>query len=214
MSDPAQVPTSTYRLQLRADFGFADAAAQVDYLRDLGVSHVYLSPILAAAPGSDHGYDVVDHTSLSSDAGGRAAFDALVATLHEHRLGAVADVVPNHMSLPAPAYLNEPLWDLLRDGRDSRYAGWFDVDWEAGQDTILMPVLGEPLESVLASGAARAGPQRGPRQRRACPALLRARVPGATGHRGYAVGRARGAPVVPPRPLEGRRPQPQLPPVL
>ncbi len=152
MSDPAQVPTSTYRLQLRADFGFADAAAQVDYLRDLGVSHVYLSPILAAAPGSDHGYDVVDHTSLSSDAGGRSAFDALVATLHEHQLGAVADVVPNHMSLPAPAYLNEPLWDLLRDGRDSRYAGWFDVDWEAGQDTILMPVLGEPVESVLASG--------------------------------------------------------------
>jgi len=152
VTDPSQVPTSTYRLQLRAEFGFAEAAAQADYLRDLGVSHIYLSPILAAAPGSAHGYDVVDHTSLSADAGGRPAFDALVARLHEHGLGAVADVVPNHMSLPAPAYLNEPLWELLRDGRDSRYAEWFDIDWEAGQDTILMPVLGEPLESVLASG--------------------------------------------------------------
>ncbi|MGB8385396.1 MAG: malto-oligosyltrehalose synthase [Dermatophilaceae bacterium] len=152
MSDSASVPTSTYRLQLRAEFGFADAAGQVDYLRDLGVSHVYLSPILAAAPGSAHGYDVVDHSALSPDAGGRAAFDALVARLCEHGLGAVADVVPNHMSLPAPAYLNEPVWELLRDGRDSRFASWFDIDWEAGEDTILMPVLGEPLENVLAAG--------------------------------------------------------------
>ncbi len=152
MTPAASVPTSTYRLQLRREFGFADAAEQVDYLHDLGASHVYLSPILAAAPGSAHGYDIVDHARLSDDAGGRAAFDGLVARLHAHGMGAVADVVPNHMALPTPAYLSGPVWDLLRRGRDSPYEPWFDVDWEAGEDTIVLPVLGEPLPDVLAAG--------------------------------------------------------------
>ncbi len=146
------VPGSTYRLQLRAEFGFADAAAQLDYLAALGVTHLYLSPVLQAAPGSAHGYDVVDHGRISQEAGGRAALDELVAAARSRGLGVVADIVPNHMSIPTPAHLNEPLWELLRDGRDSRYAAWFDVDWEAGQDTILMPILGESLEDVLESG--------------------------------------------------------------
>lgn len=148
----ARVLTATYRLQLHAGFGFADAAQQVDYLADLGVSHLYLSPILAAAPGSRHGYDVVDHDALSAPAGGEAAWHQLVAAAHARGLGIVVDIVPNHMAVPTPAYLNAPLWQLLREGRDSRYAAWFDVDWQAGGDTILMPVLGETLEDAVAGG--------------------------------------------------------------
>lgn len=150
-----QAMTGTYRLQIRSEFGFADAAAQGDYLRDLGISHVYLSPILAAAPGSPHGYDVVDHTRLSPEAGGQEGFDLMVEALHRSGIRVIADVVPNHMCLPTPAHLNAPLWDLLRSGTDSRYAAWFDVDWEAGEGTILMPVLGESLDEALAEGLVR-----------------------------------------------------------
>ncbi|HRW18592.1 MAG TPA: malto-oligosyltrehalose synthase [Dermatophilaceae bacterium] len=153
----APAPVSTYRLQIREEFGFADAAAQLDYLADLGVTHLYLSPILQAAPGSAHGYDVVDHTRISEQAGGRSGFEALARAAHDRGLRIVVDVVPNHMSIPIPAHLNEPLWELLRDGRDSRYAAWFDVDWEAGADRILMPVLGESLEDVVAAGQLEVG---------------------------------------------------------
>lgn len=159
-----QAMTGTYRLQIRAEFGFAEAAAQADYLRDLGVSHVYLSPILQAAPGSPHGYDVVDHTRVSDEAGGRQGFDALIAALRRHGIGAIADVVPNHMCLPTPEHLNAPLWELLREGKDSRYAAWFDVDWEAGEDTILMPVLGESLPEAIAAGTLRLDSAGGPRR--------------------------------------------------
>ncbi|PID96943.1 MAG: malto-oligosyltrehalose synthase [Actinomycetales bacterium] len=147
--------TSTYRLQINADFGFAEAAATLDYLANLGVSHLYLSPILQAAPGSTHGYDVVDHDRISDEAGGIDGLRALVEAAHERGMGLVVDVVPNHMSVPTPAHLNGPLWELLRDGRDSQFATWFDVDWQAGDDTILMPLLGEPVEDVLAAGQLR-----------------------------------------------------------
>ncbi len=100
------VPQATYRLQLRAEFGFDDAATVVPYLHGLGISHAYLSPILQAAPGSTHGYDVVDHSRLSEPAGGRPAFDRLAARLVDHRMGAVSDVVPNHVAVPTPARLN------------------------------------------------------------------------------------------------------------
>ncbi len=141
-------PRSTYRLQLNAGFGFDDAADVVGYLDRLGISHAYLSPILQAAPGSTHGYDVVDHGTLSEPAGGRAGFDRLSARLREHRLGAVADVVPNHMAVPTPARLNTALWDVLQHGPGSAYAGWFDVEW-AGQP-LLVPVLGRRIGQVLA----------------------------------------------------------------
>ena len=153
--------TATYRLQLHADFGFADAVGQLDYLADLGVSHLYLSPILQAAPGSTHGYDVVDHHAISGPLGGPAGLRELVTAAHERGLGLVVDVVPNHMSVPTPAHLNEPLWELLREGRDSRYAAWFDVDWQAGGNTILMPLLGAPLEDVLADGQLTVAPDGG-----------------------------------------------------
>jgi len=146
------VATATYRLQIRPGFGFAETAEQADYLAALGVSHAYLSPILQPVPGSTHGYDVVDHTRLSDEAGGREAFDAMVPVLHAAGIRAVADVVPNHMAVPTPAHLNAPLWSVLREGPQSPFAHWFDIDWAAGEDTLLMPVLGDPIEDVLAAG--------------------------------------------------------------
>ncbi|ADB29857.1 malto-oligosyltrehalose synthase [Kribbella flavida DSM 17836] len=144
------VPISTYRLQVHAEFGFDAAADVVEYLHDLGVSHAYLSPILQAAPGSTHGYDVVDHSRVSEPAGGRAAFDRLAAKLADHRMGAIADVVPNHVAVPTPARLNKALWSVLRDGPGSPYADWFDVDWGAGNQPLLMAVLGQRIGNVLA----------------------------------------------------------------
>lgn len=150
--NPRPVPTATYRLQVNADFGFAQVGEQADYLERLGVSHAYLSPILQPVAGSTHGYDVVDHGSLNEQAGGRAAFDAMVATLHGEDLRVVVDVVPNHMAVPTPEHLNAPLWSVLREGPGSAYASWFDIDWAAGQDRVLMPVLGSSLEDALAEG--------------------------------------------------------------
>ena len=140
------VPTSTYRLQVHGGFGFDAAAEQAAYLASLGVSHLYLSPILQPAPGSTHGYDVVSHDALNADAGGREAFDRLVAAAHQQGLGIIVDVVPNHMTVPETTHLNAPLWALLREGRASAAAAWFDVDWDADQDRVLMPVLGSALD--------------------------------------------------------------------
>lgn len=146
----SSAPTSTYRLQLHAEFTFADAQAQVPYLADLGVSHLYLSPILQAVPGSQHGYDVVDHSQVNDELGGEAGFRDLVAAAREHHLGMVVDLVPNHMALVAPESLNRQVWDVLRDGRDAATAEWFDIDWKAGGGRIGLPVLGEPLADVIA----------------------------------------------------------------
>jgi (1->4)-alpha-D-glucan 1-alpha-D-glucosylmutase len=118
-------PTSTYRLQFRSEFGFRDAAAIVPYLADLGVSHVYCSPVLQAAPGSTHGYDVVDHSRLSADLGGEAGWQELVAACRARGLGIVIDIVPNHMAVPNPQYD-----DVVKHGRASAFAHWFDIDWE------------------------------------------------------------------------------------
>ena len=156
------VPTSTYRLQIRAEFGFSDAAAVVDYLAALGVGHAYLSPVLQPAPGSAHGYDVVDHSRLSEEAGGEPAFRTLVERLHEAGLGAVADVVPNHMAVPTPARLNAQLWSVLRDGPQSPYASWFDVDWSVADRAILMPVLGLRIGQVLVASELTLDPAGGP----------------------------------------------------
>jgi (1->4)-alpha-D-glucan 1-alpha-D-glucosylmutase len=139
-------------LQLGPDLSLDDAATLVPYLASLGVSHVYLSPILRAAPGSTHGYDVVDHDLVAPELGGRAALDRLSAAAHAAGLGLVLDVVPNHMAVPTPAYHNRALWSVLAEGADSRYAHWFDVDWSAGQGALLMPVLGRRIGAVLASG--------------------------------------------------------------
>ena len=150
------VPTGTYRLQLRAEFGFAAAAAVVPYLADLGVSHLYLSPVLQAAPGSAHGYDVVDHARVSDELGGEDGLRALAATAAEHGLGIVVDVVPNHMAIPTPASLNAALWSVLRHGPASPYARWFDVDWSRQQQrSLLVPVLADRIGRVLEAGEIR-----------------------------------------------------------
>ncbi|HYO37882.1 MAG TPA: malto-oligosyltrehalose synthase [Geodermatophilus sp.] len=146
------VPTGTYRLQVTADFPLDDAAAVAGYLADLGVSHGYSSPLLRAANGSTHGYDTVDHAHVDESRGGRAGFDRFVAALHEHDLGLVLDLVPNHMGIADPA--EAPWWwDVLRHGRDSAHASAFDVDWDFGGGRIRIPVLGsaddvEALEVV------------------------------------------------------------------
>ncbi|CAN7380328.1 malto-oligosyltrehalose synthase [Knoellia sp. LjRoot47] len=146
------VPTSTYRLQVHGGFGFDAAAAQTAYIASLGVSHLYLSPVLQPAPGSTHGYDVVDHGRLNEEAGGREAFDRLVLAAHAAGLGIVVDVVPNHMTVPDVTWRNAALWSLLREGRESAAARWFDIDWDVEDDRVLMPVLGSSLDEVLAAG--------------------------------------------------------------
>ncbi|WP_432564751.1 malto-oligosyltrehalose synthase [Kineococcus sp. SYSU DK003] len=146
------VPASTYRFQIQPAFTFDDAAARAQYLAALGVSHAYLSPVLAPAKGSQHGYDVVDHSHLNPEAGGREAFDRLTARLRDNGLGAVADVVPNHMAVPTPASDNAQLWSVLREGPESPYASWFDVDWSVQDRAILMAVLGQRIGQVLAAG--------------------------------------------------------------
>ncbi|SDO54181.1 alpha-amylase family glycosyl hydrolase [Actinacidiphila guanduensis] len=142
-------PSATYRIQLQPAFTFADAAAWVPYLAALGVSHLHLSPVLEAVPGSTHGYDVVDHTRVRAELGGEEGLRELSARAREHGLGLVLDVVPNHMAVPAPEHLNGPLWAVLRDGPGSPWARWFDIDWAALGGKVLLPVLGEPLPDVL-----------------------------------------------------------------
>jgi len=141
------IPRATLRLQFHRGFTFADAEALVPYFARLGVSHLYASPIAVARPGSMHGYDVIDPTTVNPELGGEAALRALAATLAAAGLGLIADIVPNHMAAdPANAW-----WaDVLRHGRASRYARFFDIDWEA-DPKVLLPILGKPLEETLAA---------------------------------------------------------------
>ncbi|WP_189932604.1 malto-oligosyltrehalose synthase [Streptomyces sulfonofaciens] len=143
----ARVPTATYRLQLQPAFPFAAAEAAVPYLASLGVSHLHLSPVLEAVPGSVHGYDVVDHARVREELGGEEGLRALAGTARRHGLGLVADIVPNHMAA-VPRY-NRALWEVLAQGPDSPYARWFDIDWEAHGGRLLLPVLARPLRHEL-----------------------------------------------------------------
>jgi (1->4)-alpha-D-glucan 1-alpha-D-glucosylmutase len=144
-------PRATYRLQLHAGFTFADAAAAVPYLAELGVSHLYLSPVLQAAPGSTHGYDIVDPDRVSAELGGESGFASLVATAREAGLGILLDIVPNHMSITGTG--NRWWVDVLENGPASYYAHFFDVDWTTGgDDRVLLPVLGERYGRALTSG--------------------------------------------------------------
>ncbi|MFJ2114908.1 malto-oligosyltrehalose synthase [Streptomyces sp. NPDC087850] len=142
-------PTATYRLQLQPDFPFSAARRAVPYLAALGVSHLHLSPVLEAVPGSTHGYDVTDHSAVRAELGGEEGLRALAARAREHGLGIVLDIVPNHMAA-APEH-NRALWEVLRDGPGSPYARWFDIDWAAGDGKLLLPVLPGPLGEELAN---------------------------------------------------------------
>ncbi|HXH33169.1 MAG TPA: malto-oligosyltrehalose synthase [Plantibacter sp.] len=136
------VPASTYRIQLTADFRLQDAAAIVDYVRDLGADWLYLSPILRAEPGSTHGYDVVDHRSIDPERGGADGLAALAEAAHAAGLGVLIDTVPNHMGVATPAE-NAWWWDLLQHGQEAEHAKAFDVDWESGDGRIRLPILGD-----------------------------------------------------------------------
>ena len=150
----ASAPRATYRLQFHQGFTFRHALAIVDYLADLGISHVYASPILAARPGSLHGYDIIDHNRLNPELGTTADFDALVAALHERGIGIILDIVPNHMGVGGK---DNTWWlDVLEWGEDSPYAPFFDIDFNTNRrglrGKVLIPVLGDQYGKVLGEG--------------------------------------------------------------
>ncbi len=154
---PRQLPrprAATYRVQLHAGFTFDDAADIAGYLAELGVSHLYCSPYLQAAPGSTHGYDVVDHSRLNAELGGAAAHGRLARRLAEAGLGQILDIVPNHMALAGRS--NAWWWDVLENGPSSPYARYFDIDWDPPEHklaaTVLMPVLGDQYGRILEAG--------------------------------------------------------------
>lgn len=144
-------PLSTYRLQIRKGFTLDDAAGVSEYLADLGASWAYLSPLLAAVPGSDHGYDVVDHSRVDDDRGGPEGLARFAAAARAAGLGILVDIVPNHVGVAVPR-ANPWWWDLLRLGRSSRHAVAFDVDRRVAEGRVRLPILGSSPAEVLAAG--------------------------------------------------------------
>ena len=145
---------ATYRLQLRAEFGFKAATAEVPYIAQLGVTDVYSSPIFTAAKGSTHGYDVVDHSRLNPELGTEEDFRAFTDELRKHEMGLCVDWVPNHMGIAAG---QNPWWEnVLENGPSSLYADFFDIDWRPPkddlEDTVLLPVLGDQYGDILERG--------------------------------------------------------------
>ncbi|CAI3801923.1 malto-oligosyltrehalose synthase [Pseudarthrobacter sp. MM222] len=137
-----RTPASTYRLQIRSGFTLQDAADMVPYLKSLGVDWIYLSPILTAEQGSDHGYDVTDPAVVDPDRGGAEGLIAASRAAREAGMGVLVDIVPNHVGVATPAQ-NPWWWSLLKEGQQSRYAQAFDVDWDFGGGRIRIPVLGD-----------------------------------------------------------------------
>ncbi len=149
-----RIPLATYRLQLRSDFTLSDAAGIVDYLDDLGVTDLYISPIFTAQTGSAHGYDVVDHGCVSPALGGEEALENLAARLKERGMGLILDMVPNHMGIGDES--NRMWWDVLENGPSSPFAGFFDIDWNPPkmdlENQVHLPVLGDQYGLVLEKG--------------------------------------------------------------
>jgi (1->4)-alpha-D-glucan 1-alpha-D-glucosylmutase len=147
------LPRATMRLQFHRGFAFADACSLAPYFASLGISHIYASPIMTARPGSPHGYDVVDPTRVNPELGGEAELLRLVEELRRHDLGLIVDIVPNHMAVGSG---NRWWMDVLARGRDSRYAKYFDIDWNPPNSDLrgklLLPVLGRPYGEALESG--------------------------------------------------------------
>lgn len=154
MTMPAAIPRATYRLQLNKDFGFAQALALVPYLSRLGISHLYLSPILRARAGSTHGYDTVEHKEINPELGTLDDFRRLAITVRQHEMGIILDFVPNHMGIGGTE--NAYWLDVLKLGQASRYANWFDIDWTPADSSltakILVPVLGCSYGEALEQG--------------------------------------------------------------
>lgn len=171
-----RIPSATYRLQFRAGVGFRTALGLVPYLKELGISHIYASPLFKARPGSEHGYDIVDPTVLDPELGTTAEFHQLVRALHDEDMGLILDIVPNHMAADA----SNPWWmDVLEFGSASPYWDFFDINWlrrhadsdsgsqgdsrvasdlgpagDAGP-TFLLPALAGPLADCLRDGSLR-----------------------------------------------------------
>jgi (1->4)-alpha-D-glucan 1-alpha-D-glucosylmutase len=148
------IPRATARLQLHKDFTLDDAAGTIGYYAALGISHIYASPILTARPGSTHGYDIVDPTRINPELGGEPALRRLVQKIRDAGLGLIIDIVPNHMGVGGA---DNPWWlHVLEWGRHSRYARWFDIDWDSPDPTlhgkILLPFLGDQYAQTLRSG--------------------------------------------------------------
>ena len=137
-----RIPASTYRLQITEDFDLLEAARTLAYLHDLGVDWVYLSPVLAAESGSDHGYDVSDHSAIDASRGRGAGLAALSSEARRLGMGVLVDIVPNHVGIARP-WENAWWWHVLTHGQESPYAGAFDIDWEAGGGRVLVPVVGD-----------------------------------------------------------------------
>jgi (1->4)-alpha-D-glucan 1-alpha-D-glucosylmutase len=150
----ARIPLATYRLQFNQNFTFRQATQLVPYLAELGISHCYASPYLKARPGSMHGYDIIDHSVLNPEIGALEDFESFVAALHEHGMGQILDIVPNHMGVMGT---DNAWWlDVLENGEASTYAEFFDIDWEPLKDElqykVLVPVLGDQYGAVLDRG--------------------------------------------------------------
>lgn len=143
-----RAPVSTYRLQITPEFDLFEAARRLPYLRALGADWVYLSPLLASEPGSNHGYDVVAFDRVDPARGGAEGLAVLSAEARRLRMGILVDIVPNHVGVATPAE-NAWWWDLLQHGRASKHADAFDVDWDAGDGKVLIPVVGDGDEGSI-----------------------------------------------------------------
>jgi (1->4)-alpha-D-glucan 1-alpha-D-glucosylmutase len=148
-------PVASYRLQLTPALGFREAIGWLDHLEGLGVSHLYVSPIGEAVPGSSHGYDVVDPTEVRAELGGIDGLLALLDAVAARGMALMIDHVPNHVAVARPR-LNPWWWGMLREGPSSPGARWFDVD-RTDDPRVILPILGEPLDDMLATGRIRAG---------------------------------------------------------
>jgi len=150
----ARVPRATYRLQFHEGFQLRHALALVPYLHELGISHLYASPLFLAHPHSRHGYDTCDFSQLNPELGTEAGLAELVGALHAHGMGLVLDIVPNHMDVGGPE--NHWWWDVLEHGPHSPFASYFDIDWNSPdprlQGKVLVPVLKDRYQRVLARG--------------------------------------------------------------
>jgi (1->4)-alpha-D-glucan 1-alpha-D-glucosylmutase len=145
----APTPSATYRIQFGPGFGFSDARRLVPFLYRAGITHIYASPVFESRRGSLHGYDVVDPTRLRAELGAEDEFNALVRDLKRRGMGLILDIVPNHMA----ACSDNPWWsDVLEDGRDSLYADYFDIDWNAAGGKLVLPFLGNDYDRVLENG--------------------------------------------------------------
>ncbi len=150
-TQPVYIPSATYRLQFNNSFTFDDAAGLVDYLDELGITDIYASPFLMARPGSVHGYDVTDQSRLNPEIGDEGSFLRLSETLQRHKMGLIADLVPNHMCITHPS--NAWWWDVLENGPSSPFARYFDIDWHPPKEElvnkVLLPTLGDQYGRVL-----------------------------------------------------------------